>query len=269
MATKKNEVATPQNAQLPAELMDEITAEQGMGYSEKSEDSMVPILAILQDNSAEVKKRHSKHIEGAEAGDMIIRSIGRVIKMAQNDPPIEVQPCGFAHMWVEWEGEPGEGAPINQYPFDSRPADAFERENSEGKMEWRMPAGTRLVDTRYHYVNFLEDDGSVMPLVVPFGGSNHTVSRQWTAQMKQFQVPGRPGVKAKSFMRTYGLRTNFNQRGEQSWFKYGVSDLGWVRDPNILQEGLQLFRAVNNHELTPETTVPEEGAQEQDDSIPI
>lgn len=266
--TKKNEIAAAEEHQLPKELVDEIAAEEGMGYSEKSDDSMVPILSILQDNSAEVKKRHSKHIEGAEAGDLIIRSIGRVFKMGENDPPLEVQPCGFDHMWVEWEGEPGEGSPINQYPFDARPGDAVERENAEGKTEWRMPSGTRLVDTRYHYVNLIDEDGSVMPLVVPFGGSNHTVSRQWTAQMKQFQVPGRPGVKAKSFMRTYGLRTAYNQRGEQSWFKYSVSDFGWVRDQNILQEGLNLFRAVRSNELTPETASAPR-TEEDDDSIPV
>jgi len=252
--TKTNkDVATTQEAQLPAELMNEILGEEGMGYSEKSDDSMVPILSILQDNSAEVKKRHSKHIEGAEAGDLIIRSLGRVIKMTDTSPPLEVQPCGFDHVWVEWEGEPGEGAPIGQYPFEDRPAEAEERENSDGKMEWRMPAGTRLVDTRYHYVNMVEEDGSIMPLVIPFGGSNHTVSRQWTAQMKNFFVPGRAGVRAKSFMRTYGIRTKFTQRGEQSWYKYVISDFGWVQDPSLLQEGLNMFRAVKTQEVSAES----------------
>ena len=218
--TKKNEVAKAAEDNLPAELMEEILAEEGLGYSEKSEDSMVPILSILQDNSAEVKKRHSKHIEGAEAGDMIIRSLGRVIKMGENDPPMEIQPCGFDHMWVRWDGEPGEGVPVGQYPFEQRPEEAVERKISDAddRTEWRMPDGTRLVDTRYHYVNVVDQDGSVFPVVIPFGGTNHTVSRQWTAQMRQFSVPGRPGVKAKSFMRTYGLRTAFKQRGEQSWY---------------------------------------------------
>lgn len=263
----KSEVAvTQESTQLSTELMDEIAGEQGMGYSERSEDSMVPILGILQDNSAEVKTRHSKHIEGARPGDLIIRSIGRVIPMGDTDPPISVQPCGFDHQWVEWAGEPGEGAPVANYPFDDRPADAVEKPKTDGEgMEWRMPNGNRLVDTRYHYVNLIDDDGSSMPLVIPMSGSNHTPSRQWTAQMKQFTVPGRPGVKAKSFMRAYGLRTAFNQRGSQSWYKYSITDFGWIQDEAQLYEGLSLFRAVRDQEVSAEVAE----APEQSDDIPV
>lgn len=261
----KNEVAKAQEYQLPADLMDEIGAEQGLGYSDRSEDSMVPILGILQDNSAEVKTRHSKHIEGAAPGDLIIRSIGRVIKMGDGDPPVVVQPCGFDHNWVEWAGEPGEGAPVANYSFDNRPADAVEKPKSDGEgMEWRMPNGNRLVDTRYHYVNLIDDDGTSMPLVIPMSGSNHTPSRQWTALMKQFVVPGRPGVKAKSFMRSYGLRTAFNQRGAQSWYKYSITDFGWIQDEAQLREGLNLFRAVRDMEVTAEVSSPDTS-----DDIPV
>lgn len=267
--TKKTEVA-PIEEQLPAELMDEILGEEGMGYSERSEDSMVPILGILQDNSGEVKKRHSRHIDGAEAGDLIIRSLGRVIKMGETSPPLEVQPCGFDHVWVEWDGEPGEGSPVGQFAFDDRPADAREHTMDDGRTEWRMPSGNRLVDTRYHYCNVLDEDGTVFPVVIPFGGTNHTVSRQWTAQMKQFRVPGKPSVPAKSFMRSYALRTQFKQRGEQSWFVYSVTDLGWIRDPAILQEGLNLFRAVKTQEVTAEVAADrDDQTPADDDSIPV
>ena len=140
--------------------------------------------------------------------------------------------------------------------------------DADDRTEWRMPDGTRLVDTRYHYVNVVDQDGSVFPVVIPFGGTNHTVSRQWTAQMRQFSVPGRPGVKAKSFMRTYGLRTAFKQRGEQSWYVYSVSDLGWVRDESLLAEGLNVFRSVNRQEITAEVASADT-TDTDDDSIPV
>lgn len=252
--------------QLPSELMDEIAGEEGLGYSDKNEDSMVPILGIIQDNSGEAKKRHSRYIEGAEAGDLIIRSLGMVIKMGENDPPLVVQPCGFDHVWVIWEGEPGEGVPKGQVPYEDRPVEAREHELDDGRKEWRMPDGSRLIDTRYHYCNILHDDGSIIPIVIPFAGTNHTASRQWTAQMRQFTVPGRPGVKAKSFMRSYSIRTKFKQRGEQSWFMYSITDLGWITDPDVLRDGLNLFRSVNNQDLIAETASAE---PEDDDSIPV
>lgn len=263
----KNEIKKYEE-QLPADLLEEIAGEEGLGYSDRSEDSMVPILGILQDNSGEVKARHSKHIEGAKSGDLIIRSLGLVIPMGDTDPPIQVQPCGFDHVWVRWEGEPGEGVPVGQYPFDDRPAEAVERPKSDGEgTEWRMPDGTRLVDTRYHYANLIGDDGSTMPIVIPMSGSNHTPSRQWTALMKQFSVPGRPKVRAKSFMRTYGIRTKFTQRGSQSWYKYEISDFGWVTDENLLREGLNLFRAVREREVTAETAA--DVFEEDEDTVPI
>lgn len=263
----KNAVAKAQET-LPADLLDEIAAEHGLGYSDKSDDSMVPILGIVQDNSGEAKKRHSRYIEGAEAGDLIIRSLGRIVKMGETDPPLVVQPCGFDHVWVEWEGEPGEGAPIGQFPFEERPIDAREVAKSDGEgKEWRMPSGNRLVDTRYHYCNVVEDDGTVMPVVIPFAGTNHTASRQWTALMRQFTVPGRPNLRAKSFMRTYSLRTKFKQRGEQSWFMYTITDLGWVTDEGLLRDGLNLFRSVNAREVTAEVASGAEETGQED--IPI
>lgn len=266
MAGKELEVVDTQTGEVSAfnysaDMLSAVEGMENLGYSEKSEDSMIPILAILQDNSAEVKKKHSKHIEGAEAGDLIIRSIGRVIKMGDTKPPVVLQPAGFDHVWVEWQGEPGEGAPVAQYPFDDRPKEATEvadPQNADRTM-WRMPNGNRLVDTRYHYCNLLDDDGSVIPIVVPMGGTNHSTSRSWTAQMKQHRIPGR-AAKAPSFFRQYGLKTRFKQRGEQSWYNYTVDDLGWIVDNNILEAGLSLLQAVTEQRVKAEVEAAAEEA---------
>lgn len=255
---------------LPADFMDEVGALGDLGYSERTEDSMIPIVAILQDNSAEVKKKHSKYIEGAEPGDLIIRSLGRVIRMGDNLPPLVVQPAGFDHMWVEWQGEPGEGAPVAQYPFDDRPRDAVETVDPQNadRTVWRMPNGNRLVDTRHHYANIIGDDGSLTPVVIPMGGTNHTASRSWTAQMKQHRIPGRP-QKAPSFFRQYGLRTKFKQRGEQSWYNYSIDDLGWIADEGILRSGLALLQAVRDQTMVVETESAVKDGADNDADIPI
>lgn len=258
------------NFVVPADMMAEIDDIGDLGYSEKSEDSMVPILAILQDNSAEVKKKHSKYIEGAEPGDLIIRSLGRVIKMGDNLPPIVVQPAGFDHVWVEWQGEPGEGAPVGQFAFENKPSEAVETDdpqNPDRKM-WRMPNGNRLVDTRYHYVNILFDDGGVMPAVIPMSGTNHTTSRSWTNQMKQHLVPGR-STKAPSFFRQYGIKTKFRQRGEQSWYNYNVSDLGWIVNDGILRAGMSLLKGIREGAMSVESEAAERDDGMVDGDVPI
>lgn len=213
-----------------------------LGYSEESEDSMVPVLAILQDNSGEVKKKHDRYIDGAEAGDFIIRSLQRIFKQGER---LLFQPCGFSHEWVEWTGEPGEGgAPVAQYPFKEKPPQAEEVVNKDGKTEWRMPeTGNRLVDTRHHYGNIVIGPEEIIPVVIPMSGTNHSTSRQWTALMKQFNAPGR-SQKAPSFFRKYNLTNKFVQRGTQSWYKYSVADAGWVDDKALVRNGFSFAQAV-------------------------
>ncbi len=258
------------NFSVPSDILSDVADLGDMGYSEKSDDSMVPILAILQDNSAEVKKKHSKYIDGAEPGDLIIRSLGRVIKMGDNMAPLVVQPAGFDHVWVEWQGEPGEGAPVGQYSFEDRPAEATETDdpqNPDRKM-WRMPNGNRLVDTRYHYANILSDEGGAMPVVIPMSGTNHTTSRSWTNQMKQHLMPGK-SQKAPSFFRQYGIKTKFRQRGEQSWYNYTVSDLGWIVSEPILRAGLSLLQGIRNNTLMVEAEKADIGDGSEEENVPI
>lgn len=242
-----------------------------LGYSLKAEDTLVPIVSILQDNSAEVKRQHAKYIDGAMAGDLIIRAFKRVIKV-DKDNPFVFQPCGFTHAWVQWRGEPGEGQVIKQYPFDDRPTEAIEKPDPQSKpgeerMFWAMPNGDRLVDTRYHYGHALLD-GSWVAVVVPMSGTNHTVSRQWTGQMKAIKFPN--GRAAPAWFRAWSLRPTFQSRGAQSWFNYTVDDLGWITDADQRRIGQELNETLASGELTPVEDAAETAAPaHQDEDAPV
>ena len=229
-----------------AGLSDDMLGSDVLGYSEKSDDSLIPVLSILQDNSGEVKKKHERYIDGSEAGMFIIRSLQMVFPA---DEPILFQPCGFTHEWVEWTGEPGEGgAPVAQYPYEARPAVAEEIINAQGKKEWRMPeSNNRLVETRHHFGNILRGE-QMIPVVIAMSGTNHSVSRQWTALMKQFTIPGK-NIKAPAFTRCYDLATVFTQKGSQSWYKFKVKDHGWINDANTLQSGFAFAKAIAQNEV--------------------
>lgn len=257
---------------LAGDFGSELEGVQDFGYSERAEDSLVPIVAILQDNSAEVKRQHTKYIEGAKSGDIIIRSLGLVI-----DPEKEfvaVQWCGFQHMWVEWDGEPGAGTVVSQYPFDERPAEAEEKELGDGddkRKTWVMPGGTRLVDTRYHYAQMLIPNLGWMPVVIPFAGTNHTISRGLTNQLKMLKLPN--GQRCPSWFRAYNLRTKFTQEGAQSWFKYEVKDAGWITDTELRAGGRALNDSLQANTIAAD--VRSEGQKTDDqggngeDNIPI
>lgn len=258
-------------------LGSELDGLKDIGYSTRAEDSLIPILGILQDNSGEVKKKHDRYIEGAEAGMLIIRSLKKIFAAEGPEEGLPFQPAGFQHMWVEWQGDPGEGVPVAQFPFDDRPMDAEEVEDPQNpdRRFWQRPNGNRLVDTRYHYGAAIVG-GKLTQLVVPFAGTNHTISRQWTSLMKEFYLPN--GMRAPSWFRAYRLRTQFQQRGSQSWYKYLIDDLGWVVDRAARDAGRKLAESVGEGKLRADIEseaaaggggVPGAGGREGDDKIPI
>ena len=252
-------VAKKDEPNLPA-FADEMFDDSVLGYSEKADDSLIPILSILQDNSAEVKKRHEKHIEGAEAGMMIVRSVQQTF---DGDEGVLFQPCGFSHTWVEWEGDPGEGHPVAQYDYDSRPEDAAEVDKPDGGTEWRRDNGNRLVETRNHFGHMLTEEGH-MPMVIAMSGSNHTASRQWTTLMKQHRTPG--GKRAAAFMRVYRITTSFSQKGQQTWYKYKIQDQGWVEDEGLLMDGFNFAKSIAANEVKADVASDAEG---KDGEVPF
>lgn len=274
--TKSAVPAKVAQAGLPADLGDELQGLASLGYSQKAEDSLIPIVGILQDNSGEVKKKHDRYLEGAEPGMMIIRSLQKLY--SGEDGTFVFQPCGFQHMWVEWNGEPGEGAPVSQYPFDDRPDDAREVDDPQNpdRKIWKMPNGNRLVDTRYHFGHIISDGFDPIPAVIPMAGTNHGISRQWTALMKQFRIPG-TGQAAPAWFRAYAITTAFTQRGSQSWYKYAVKDMGWIGDKALRQAGRNMSESVSKMEIRADieseaVEVEDEAARGpsvHDDNIPV
>lgn len=270
-----NEIVKKENdlPELSSELMDEIGGLESYGYSEHADDSLIPILGILQDNSAEVKKKHDKYIKGAEPGMLIIRALGMVMPTEGPQSPV-IQPCGYQHMWVEWQGDPGEGAVVNQHeynrgmPNNGVPNSFNEKEdpqNPERKV-WMNDEGNRLVETRYHFGHLIIGD-ELIPVVIPMAGTNHGISKQWTAQMKRFTFPSN-GRKMPSFMRHYTMETVFTQKGNNSWYKYRITDNGVISEEPILRAGLDMFKSLEAKEISVDVK-SDTSDTTTDDDIPV
>ncbi len=272
------EIAKAEDGSMPAlseEFMGELDGLQGLGYSEHADDSLIPILGILQDNSAEVKKKHDKYIEGAEPGMLIVRALGLILPAeGPQSPPI--QPCGYQHMWVEWQGDPGEGAVVNQYEYDRMlpnngvpegfTEQALDPQNPD-RMTWVNEDGNRLVETRYHFGHLILG-AELVPVVMPMAGTNHGVSKQWTAQMKRFTFPN--GKKMHSFFRHYSVETVFTQKGNNSWYKYKITDNGMISEESILRAGLDMFKSLEKREITVDVASDNTvDGDDTDDSIPV
>lgn len=239
---------------------------EALGYSENPDDALVPILGILQDNSGEVKKKHERYIDGAEAGHMIIRSLGMTFEGEEDG--VVFQPCGFSHIWVEWEGDPGEGRPVNQYDFSDKPSDVREVEKPDGGVELVLPNGNRIVETRNHFGFVIPGDGGEpIPMVIPMSGSNHQASKKWTLLMKQQRHNGR---KAPAFANLYRIQTVFSQKGQQTWYKYKIKKergLG-EDDMPMITAGYEFAKAVSDNTVKADLASGEESGADSGD-IPI
>ena len=60
---------TKKEDQLPADLLDEITATAGEGTSYDSSEMQIPFVRIIQALSPQIKKKDPMYIEGADQGD--------------------------------------------------------------------------------------------------------------------------------------------------------------------------------------------------------
>jgi hypothetical protein len=263
----KEVTTTSQSGNLPAgfDLSAEMDGVTDLGFSDKADDSLVPILAVLQDNSGEVKKGHAKKIDGAGAGNGILRSLKIVLPL--DTEPLTVIPFGFTHRWVQWRGEPGEGKIITDYDFEDRPGEAVEVQDpqNEDRTFWQMPNRDRLVDTRYHYVLANIQD-RWMPITIPMAGTNHTASRSWTALAGNMRLPG--GGKMPGWFRKWLIKTKFNQRGQQSWYNYDITDGGWVEERELRDLGKSLN--ANMSILRPDTASENQGDDgHEDEDTPV
>jgi hypothetical protein len=198
---------------VPTDLGDDWIQDSGAGFSKEAADRSVPILGIVQENSGEVKKKGAKYIEGVEPGNLIIRTLGKVFVVDSDESALIFQPCAFMHVWIEWQGEPGDGVPVGRFMFNDPPKDAREVADPQDPKRklWMRENGNRLVDTREHYGHLILPEG-IMPVLIPMAGTNHKVSRDWTFLAQTFVLPSPQGPKpAPGWFRAYGLTTKYAQ----------------------------------------------------------
>src|SRR5215475_3414815 len=82
---------------VPADLSDQYA---GMGTSHAADDNLVPLVYILQKQSPQVERQDTRHIKGAEAGDIWLRNSPKEI--VKGGEGILFQPCYFTINWIEW-----------------------------------------------------------------------------------------------------------------------------------------------------------------------
>ena len=97
---KNKEVAVQEEAQLPAELANEMALDAGAGQEDiTADDVSIPFLRILQQMSPQCIRTKGEYIEGAQAGQMFNTGTGQL--WDEGDGPIIV-PCAYNFKYILW-----------------------------------------------------------------------------------------------------------------------------------------------------------------------
>ena len=236
--TSKNEnaVAVAAEAQLPAELMEQMGAMAGVGVSDNPNDVGIPYWAILQDLSPQVKKRDERYIEGAEVGMMFNTATMQVIDGAVG---IDFIPCFFEGAQVEWVPRASGGGFVAKHPLNTPLTQQLKTVEVDGKKVSRLPSGNDLVETRYWYGfsrAHVEDEaqaGPWEPAVVSMSSTMLKSSREWMGMVKRQKLPN--GADAAIFSRVYTLTTALRQKNNNDWFVWSVASRRWVTAAELQQ----------------------------------
>jgi hypothetical protein len=210
------DVAVSRGHNVPAHLKAKIAADAGKGISESADDSLVPLLVVLQAQSPQSMKQKPEYLKGAEAGCLWMKNAPQPV--VKSEVGVLAQPVSFYKNVVEWipKNKDGSGGGyVGEHK--TMPADAKEVVDRDDPERKRMmsPRGTEYVETRNHVVILYTEDGQAFPYLIPLSSSGHSVSRQWMFMMKSKVVEGN---KVPSFAVLYRLKTILRTKGAHNWY---------------------------------------------------
>ncbi len=200
---------------VPAHLRDKMKADAGKGVSDNADDSLVPLVVVLQAQSPQAMKQKPEYLKGAEAGSIWMKNAPQPVVAGSEG--ILFQPCAFYKNVVEWipKNKDGSGGGyVGEHA--TMPADAKEVvDKDDGSKKMMSPRGTEYVETRNHAGIIYTDDGQAYPYLIPLSSSGHSVSRQLTFMMRNKSMDG---VKLASYACLYRLKTIMRTKGAHNWF---------------------------------------------------
>ena len=202
---------------LPAYLQNAVKADAGKGVSNSADDSLVPIIVVLQGQSPQTMKPKPEYIKDAVPGAIWLRNSALPIRES-----ILVQPCYFYKSIGEWiprnpDGSGGGFVAMHDWSEDwTKKLNLKEVEDRDGNKRWMdQNEEHEFVEARNHVVIVHNDDGSAAQYLIPLSGSGHSVSRQWMFMIRNKTVDG---AQIPSWAVMYRLKTIMRTKGKNNWY---------------------------------------------------
>lgn len=220
MATKKTDVATKDEAQLPAGLdMEQLKQDAASNNPELGTgDVALPYIYILQANSPQVNPGRSEYVEGAQAS-MFFNNVADEAYEARTEG-VSFVPCAYERRYVEWVHRDNGGGWVADYPITS---DILTKTRPDEQGKPRLPNGNVVVETAYHYGLILDPESGVWSqCVIPMKSTALKKNRAWNNMIVTTKIPG-TDLQAPWFLYAYNLRTEMETKGENSWWNFLIS----------------------------------------------
>tara|TARA_R110000803_G_scaffold75918_2_gene140266 strand:+ start:568 stop:1380 length:813 start_codon:yes stop_codon:yes gene_type:complete len=227
-----NQVATKKNAELSADLMDDILEFAGDGTSFDSSEMQIPFLRVVQALSPQLSKNKPEYIKGVELGDMFNTVTNEVFK---GDIGVIVIPCYQVTKYLSFTPRDLGGG----FRGEIEPNDpVLTRTTRDGPKEI-LPTGDELVKSDQHYSLLLATDGSYQPIVIDMKSTQLKVSRRWKTMIAMQSITHpKTGqmIKPPVFATMWRLTTTEESNKKGDWANYKVEKHGLVNDRNLMLE---------------------------------
>lgn len=220
-------VAQENKLPIAADYLDELAQDSGKGFDGvTSADIAIPYYSILQAMSPQVKRGPSQII-GAEEGD-IFNTVTQ--EFAKGDAGIIVIPCVFQKCWVEWTPRDSGGGFIQQHQSD----EIMKQTTKDAKNNNVLPNGNHIVETAYHYVIRVHEEGSLERAIISMTSTQLKSSRRWMATQMglQINVNGRM-INPPPYSHQYVLTTTMLQKDSNTWAGWNIGKATMITNGDV------------------------------------
>ena len=228
---------TKKEDQLPADLLDEITATAGEGTSYDSSEMQIPFVRIIQALSPQIKKKDPMYIAGADQGD----AFNTVTSQFWNgEEGLVVVPCYQETKFLEFVPRESGGGFMGELDPSNPEIQKTDRKGSREVLQ----NGNELVKSDQHYCLVVGQDGMIQPAIVDMKSSQLKVSKRWKTQiaMQKIRHPKTDALLTPAVYATMWKLTTVEESNDQgTWYNWSVVKEGLVQTKEVLEQA-KLFR---------------------------
>jgi hypothetical protein len=230
-------------------VFDQYLEDSGLGFETMGAgDLATPFMGVLQKGSPQCDDATPKYVEGARQGMLFNTLTG---KMYDGKVGVEVIPCGYRKMVIEWTARDQGGGFIAQHD----PEADIVKEASMVNGHLTARNGHWLVDTAYYFVLFRDPAEDVWQhCIISMQSTQMKKSRKWNSIMSGLQLKVNRNGKVVSFnppmfSHVYRMKTVGESNEKGTWYGWDISVIGPVQDSDIYKKAKDFHSKVASGEV--------------------